>query len=140
MHNNPDYILNTVQNGASGYVPKDSDHDEILRAIRTVSRGDLYYPPSASSLIIRYLMYGKAAPVVVTEPINTMSSRSIWTKLTSREAQILTCLIEGMNSRDIAQHFGSSPNTVANQRASLIRKAGVNNTAELITIALRERK
>ncbi len=71
-------------------------------------------------------------------PVDTMEE--MWGKLTSREAQILTCLIEGLNSRDIAERLGSSPNTVANQRASLIWKAGVSNTAELISMALRQRK
>jgi DNA-binding CsgD family transcriptional regulator len=65
---------------------------------------------------------------------------SVWKKITDREAQILTCLTEGLSSRDIARRFGISPHTVANQRASLIRKAGVSSTAELISLALRDAK
>ena len=59
MHNNPDYILNAVQNGAAGYLLKDTDREEILRAIRTVVTGELYYPPNASSVIIRHLIIPK---------------------------------------------------------------------------------
>ncbi|MBO0938904.1 response regulator transcription factor [Fibrella sp. HMF5335] len=140
MHNNPAYILNSVKNGASGYLLKDSDHDEILKALRTVALGDLYYPPSASSVIIRHLMDAKPMrPVSVEAVVEEAPAQSVWGKLTSRETQILTCLIDGLSSRDIAERFGSSPNTVANQRASLIRKVGVNNTAELISMALRQR-
>ncbi len=56
MHSNPDYILKAVQHGAAGYLLKDTGLEEILRAVRTVVEGDLYYPPSASSVIIRNLI------------------------------------------------------------------------------------
>jgi DNA-binding NarL/FixJ family response regulator len=140
MHNNPAYILNSVKNGASGYLLKDSDHDEILTALRIVALGELYYPPSASSVIIKHLLDVKPIRPIPVGVVEAVSVRSVWGKLTGRETQILTCLIDGLSSRDIAERFGSSPNTVANQRASLIRKAGVSNTAELISLALRQRK
>ncbi|OIN61259.1 response regulator transcription factor [Arsenicibacter rosenii] len=136
MHNNPDYILNAVQNGAAGYLLKDTDRDEILRAIRTVVTGELYYPPNASSVIIRHLIIPK---VKKEDDPAIPRSKTVWHKITTREAQILTCLTQGMSSREIAGQFDISPNTVANQRASLIKKAGVKNTAELIRMALTER-
>nr|WP_293844293.1 response regulator transcription factor [uncultured Arsenicibacter sp.] len=136
MHNNPDYILNAVQNGAAGYLLKDTDREEILRAIRTVVTGELYYPPNASSVIIRHLIIPK---VKNDDDLALPRSKTVWNKITTREAQILTCLTQGMSSREIAEQFDISPNTVANQRASLIKKAGVKNTAELIRMALTER-
>ncbi len=68
------------------------------------------------------------------------SPASIWNKVTSREHQILQCLTEGMSSKEIAQRFSISPHTVANQRASIIRKARVKNTAELVSLALKENR
>lgn len=137
MHNNPDYILKAVQHGAAGYLLKDTGQEEILAAVRAVFEGGLYYPPNASSVIIRQLVMPntgqqKEEKVVAKQP-------SIWNKITSREAQILTCLIEGMSSSGIAERFGISPNTVANQRASILRKAGVKTTVDLIRVALQER-
>jgi len=137
MHHNPDYILNSVQNGAAGYLLKDTNEEEILRAVRTVAEGELYYPPNASSVIIRQLVFPKSAPAEATPP--ETAPDSIWHRITSREAQILTCLSEGMSSREIAERFSISPNTVANQRASLMRKAGVKNTVDLIRLALKEK-
>ncbi|MFD1143104.1 response regulator [Larkinella insperata] len=140
MHNNKDYILKSVQYGAAGYLQKDTDREEILRAIRAVVGGDLYYPPSASSIIIRHLML-PTAPAASDETSPAPSSKSsIWNKVSSREAQILTCLIEGMSSQEIAKRFDISSNTVANQRASILRKAGVKNTVELIRLALNEKR
>ena len=137
MHNDPDYILKAVENGAVGYLLKDTGQEEILRAVRSVVNGDLYYPPNASSVIIQHLILinkSQQKPGVIAGP----KPPSVWNKITSREAQILTCLIDGMSSPEIAEKFGISANTVANQRASIIRKAGVKNTVDLIRVALHE--
>lgn len=138
MHNNPDYILKAVQNGAAGYLLKDTGQEEILQAVRTVVNGDLYYPPNASSVIIQHFILLSKSTKKETA-VSGPKPPSIWNKITSREAQILTCLIDGMSSPEIADRFGISPNTVANQRASIIRKAGVKNTADLIRKALEEK-
>lgn len=139
MHNNPDYILNAVQNGAAGYLLKDTDREEILRAVRAVAGGELYYPPNASSIIIRHLIIPKGGRKSEDPSNGSNGMASVWNKITPREAQILNCLSEGMSSREIAERFEISPNTVANQRASIMRKAGVKNTAELVSLALREK-
>lgn len=137
MHNNPDYIIKAVQHGAAGYLLKDTGLEEILRAVRTVFSGDLYYPANASSVIIQHLVL--PGNTQRKETRNEPLRASIWNKITSRETQILSCLIDGMSSPEIANRFGISPNTVANQRASIIRKAGVKNTVDLIRIALEEK-
>ena len=139
MHSNPDYILKAVQHGAAGYLLKDTSLEEILRAVRTVVKGDLYYPPNASSVIIRSLILPGTNPRHEATTSSSKTALSIWNLITSREAQILTCLIDGMSSPAIADHFGISPNTVANQRASIIRKAGVKTTVDLIRLALEEK-
>lgn len=138
MHNNPDYILKSVQYGAAGYLLKDTSQDEILRAVRTVIKGDLYFPPVASSIIIKHLR--TASSVTSAEEAEVTRSAGIWNRITSRESQILDCLINGMSSPEIARHFGVSANTVANQRASIMRKANVKNVVDLIRLALADRK
>jgi len=139
MHNNPDYILSAVKSGAAGYLLKDTGRDEILRAVRSVAAGELYYPPNASSIIIRNLVLQKQEEEE-PETKSLPGGPSVWNKMTPREQQILQCLTEGMSSKDIAEHFAISSNTVANQRASIMRKANVKNTAELIGMALRDRQ
>ena len=138
MHNNPDYIISAVKNGAAGYLLKDTGREEILKAVRSVAAGELYYPPNASSIIIRNLVLQKQEEEEPEIKL-TAGNPSVWNKMTPREQQILQCLTEGMSSKDIAEHFAISSNTVANQRASIMRKANVKNTAELIGMALRDR-
>ncbi|GLU55652.1 DNA-binding response regulator [Dyadobacter frigoris] len=137
MHNNPDYILSAVSSGAAGYLLKDTGRDEILKAVRSVAAGELYYPPNASSIIIRNLILPKKQTEIAE--VKSVNTASVWNRMTPREQQILQCLTEGMSSKDIAEHFTISSNTVANQRASIMRKANVKNTAELIGLALRDR-
>ncbi len=138
MHNNSDYILAAVKSGAAGYLQKDTSREEILKAVRSVFKGELYYPPSTSSIIIRSLIKHVTA---VPEPYQGLVQNpgaSIWKALTPREQQILQCLTEGLSSKEIGEHFDISSNTVANQRASIMKKANVRNTAELISLALKE--
>ncbi|WP_138993767.1 response regulator transcription factor [Larkinella sp. C7] len=139
MHNNKDYILKSVQYGAAGYLQKDTDREEILRAVRAVVDGELYYPPSASTVIIRHWVVPETGTLKEEYSPGSKSRSSIWNKVSSREAQILTCLTEGMNSQEIAKKFDISTNTVANQRASILKKVGVKNTVDLIRLALEEK-
>ncbi len=140
MHNNPDYILKAVQNGAAGYLLKDTNQEEILRAVRTVVSGELYYPPNAASVIIRHLVLPNASQRKAETKPGAKAPLSVWNRITAREGQILTCLIDGMSSPEIADRFGISPNTVANQRASIMRKIGVKNTVDLIRMALEDKR
>ncbi|RRB00894.1 response regulator transcription factor [Larkinella rosea] len=139
MHNNKDYILKSVQNGAAGYLQKDTDREEILRAVRAISTGEFYYPPSASSVIIQHLIVPAGSTQDQAVSYSPRKKSSIWNKVSSREAQILTCLTEGMSSQEIAKRFDISANTVANQRASILKKVGVKNTVDLIRLALEEK-
>lgn len=137
MHNNTDYTLSSALNGASGYLEKDTSRDEMLRAIRAIAKGELYFPPYASSVIIKNLLK-QLSRVSDTRPVQEeVQEKSIWKIITPREQQILKCLTEGMSSKDIAEKFDISSNTVANQRASIMKKANVKNTAELISLAMK---
>lgn len=137
MHNNTDYILSSALNGASGYLEKDTSREEMLKAVRAIAKGELYFPPYASSVIIKNLLKQLArVPDTRSEP-EEVQEKSIWKIITPREQQILKCLTEGMSSKDIAEKFDISSNTVANQRASIMKKANVKNTAELISLAMK---
>lgn len=137
MHNNTDYMLSSALSGASGYLEKDTGRDEMLKAIRTIARGDLYFPPYASSVIIKNLLKQLARVPDARPEQEEVQEKSIWKIITPREQQILKCLTEGMSSKDIAEKFDISSNTVANQRASIMKKANVKNTAELISLAMK---
>ncbi len=133
MHNKTDYILNSVQYGASGYLLKETNDEEIVLAITAVAAGELYFPPAISSVIIRQLLPSR--PRSRPEP-NNEGQESPLARLSAREVQVLECLKEGLSNAEIARRFDTSPHTVANQRASILKKVGVKNTAELISLSM----
>ena len=137
MHNNADYILSSVQNGASGYLLKDTGREEILAAIRSIFKGELYFPPAAASIIIRNMMKQINRIPEPKAEINELDTGTVWKVISPREQQILKCITEGMSSKEIADKFEISVNTVANQRASIMKKLNAKNTAELISLALK---
>jgi DNA-binding NarL/FixJ family response regulator len=132
MHNDTDYILKSVENGANGYLLKDSRKDEIMNAILAVSAGRKYFPPDISALIIEDLMAktqnGNYAP-------KTVKSQGIYLQITKKEKEILNYIIEGKNSREIAEYLKLSIRTVDNHRANMMKKTKAKNTADLVNLA-----
>jgi DNA-binding NarL/FixJ family response regulator len=113
--------------------------NQVKIRLKTVhlARGELYYPPYAASIIIKSLIKNSSFVTAPEPKTEEQPGASIWKIITPREQQILKCLTEGLSSKEIGERFDISANTVANQRASIIRKANVKNTAELISLALR---
>ena len=130
MYDNEEYILSAVEAGALGYLLKDAPREEILTAIRTVARGEKYFNSSVSNIIINgYLKVKKSGN---TEPSNTI-------KLSKKEMIILKHIVQGLNSREIADKLELSIRTVDNHRANMMKKLSVKNAAELVKLAI-ERK
>lgn len=130
MYDNEEYILRAVEVGALGYLLKDAPREEILNAIKTVARGEKYFNSSVSNIIINgYLKVKKSG---IAESDDTV-------KLSKKEMIILKLIIEGLNSRQIADKLELSTRTVDNHRANMMKKLSVRNTAELVKIAI-ERK
>lgn len=123
MHNNQEYMVRSVENGAMGYLLKDTTKVEIMKAIQTVSEGRKYFPTTVSSMIIDGLLHQKPQK----EVINTR-----FEKLSKKEKQILNLVSEGMSSKEIAEKLFLSIRTVSNHRANIIKKTKVKNTADLV--------
>jgi DNA-binding NarL/FixJ family response regulator len=129
MHDNQEYIVQSVENGASGYLLKDTNKSEIMKAIKTVASGNKYFPPHISAQIITVLLEKtRANESNIKQNINIK-------ELSKKENQILPLLAEGLSSQEIATKLFLSIRTVSNHRANIIKKTKVKNTAELIKLA-----
>jgi len=129
MYDNEDYILRAVEVGALGYLLKDAPKDEILAAIRIVARGDKYFNSSISNIIINgYLKVKK-----------TTQDDSSAAKLSKKEHVILKFIVDGVNSREIADKLELSVRTVDNHRANMMKKLSVKNAAELVKLAIEKK-
>ena len=130
MHNNEDYVLKSVEAGAFGYLLKDNTRDEMLGAIKTVASGEKYFSPSVSNIIVdSYLQKVK----------KTDKGGSKKSKLSKQEKAILKYIIDGSNSREIAEKLNLSVRTVDNHRGNMMRRLQVKNAVELVRKALDEK-
>ena len=111
------YILRMMDNGALGYVLKNSSEDEIIAAIKDVV---------ASKNHIGF---------EVNEILNQSSKGSDSPLLTRREAEVLKMIADGFTNQEIADKIFVSPLTVDSHRKNLLMKLSAKNTAELIKIA-----
>ena len=126
MHGEEEHLLPVLEAGGSGYVNKRSADEELIEAIRTVARGDVFLYPSAAKLLLRGL---KAK----TEP----GEEDPVEKLTDREREVLALTVEGFSSTEIGKKLFISPKTVDTYRARIMEKLGLHHRSELVRFALR---
>ena len=124
MHDNAEYVLESVRAGAHGYLLKDTAATELRTAIRTVCRGESYFsPPIASRL--REALRGE----------HETHAGSL-AQLTGRERDVLLGVVRGRTNKEIAGELGISHRTVETHRESLMRKLQIRTVAELTRFAL----
>ncbi|MBA4053819.1 MAG: DNA-binding response regulator [Marivirga sp.] len=121
MHEEPEYVLNTLKLGASGYLLKNIDRFELERAILTVFEGGKYFSPVVTNILAE--SYKKPEP---NEPA----------EVTPREKEVLELVAQGNSTKLIADKLGISIRTVESHRINMLKKLKVNNTAELIKQAI----
>jgi DNA-binding NarL/FixJ family response regulator len=122
MHKDSVYVREILRAGARGYLLKDSEDEDLLRAIRAVSRGEAFLSPAISSAVLTD--YRKH----VTNPVDL---------LTSREREVLTMIAEGKTNKEIANALNLSVYTVESHRGSVMEKLNLHNTGDIVRFALR---
>jgi DNA-binding NarL/FixJ family response regulator len=125
-YKNDEYVREALRAGAEGYVLKDASYDELVAALRSVASGRRYISPEVSGQLVDKLLHRGLAPPPATP----------WDKLTPRERSIMKLVAEGRTNREAAEFLHVSPKTVEKHRASLMRKLGLRNAAELTLAAL----
>lgn len=126
LHAEEEYLLPVLEAGGSGYVTKSSADEELIQAIRTVARGDVFIYPSAARLLLqRYKV------------VESSKDRPPVERLTEREREVLTLTAEGYSSSEIGSRLYISPKTVETYRARIMQKLGLTHRSELVRFALR---
>jgi two-component system response regulator NreC len=122
MHRDGVYVRETLRAGARGYLLKDSEDDDLLRAIRAVNRGEAFLSPAISDAVLTdYRRH-------VTNPIDL---------LTSREREILTMIADGKTNKEIANALNLSVYTVESHRGSVMEKLNLHNTGDIVRFSIR---
>jgi DNA-binding NarL/FixJ family response regulator len=124
MHDNAEYVLESVRAGAHGYLLKDTAATELRNAIRAVCRGESYFSPPVAS---------RLTAAVRGEQDNHHSALE---QLTGREREVLLGIARGRTNKEIAGELGISHRTVETHRESLMRKLQIRTVAELTRFAI----
>jgi two-component system, NarL family, response regulator NreC len=124
MHRTDEYFFEMLKAGASGYVLKAADTEELISAIRVVARGETFlFPTMAKKLVQDYVRrFGEVEA----------AGQAL---LTGREQEILRLVAEGYSNKEIAERLVLSPSTVHSHRSNLMRKLNLSSQHALIQYA-----
>ena len=122
MYAEEQYAIRSLRDGASAYLTKASAPDELVQAIRAVAKGEKYITPSVAERMVAY--------------IELDSERPRHELLSDRELQVLVLLGGGKSVGDIASELSLSVKTISTYRARILKKTGMENTAQLIKYAV----
>jgi DNA-binding NarL/FixJ family response regulator len=125
MFDDDDSVFAVMRAGARGYLLKDADRAELLRAINAVRRGEAIFSPAIAQRMMGYFAARSRAPGAVAPFPN----------LTEREREILELIAKGQNNQAIAGQLALSIKTVQNYVSSILNKLQVADRAEAIVRA-----
>lgn len=127
VHAEERYLLPVLEAGGSGYVRKSSAHTDLLNAIRTVARGEVFLDPAATKTLLRGYL-GR---------VNAGDEIDLGEVLSEREREVVKLTAEGHTAQQAADILSLSPKTIETYRHRAMQKLGLTNRAELVRYALR---
>ena len=127
QHDDERYVIPVIQAGACGYLLKRSASNELIKAIRIVSQGGSFLPPTIADKVLRAF---RSSPD--EHPADEESDL-----LTEREREVLVLVTEGRTSNEVARLLHISQKTVMCHRANIYKKLGTHKRIELIKYASR---
>ncbi|WP_242092415.1 response regulator [Aestuariivivens sediminicola] len=120
MHDEGNYIAKCAKMGAYGYLLKNTDQEELLKAVRTVRKGKKYFNQNISEKMINFMS---------EHPVSNAM-------LSKKEHEVLELISKGLTTKEIAVKLYVSSRTIESHRANILKKLNVKNTAELIKKAV----
>ncbi len=128
IHEEEDYFFQMLNAGASGYVPKRAAPEDLLRAIHTVHRGEVFLHSTVASALVKDFLKRGISPTNKVEI----------SQLTDREQEVLRLIAEGLTNKQIGEQLGISPKTVARHRDNITQKLNLSSRTELTRYAIQK--
>ena len=128
MHDSEEYILKSVNAGASGYLLKDTGKIEFLKAIHTVQQGGKYFSGDISNVLVNNLL-NPNKEIRATSASNKNEETPFG--LTNKELQVLHLVLSGLTNKQISEKLQKSKRTIETHRFNFMRKMGVKNLIDL---------
>lgn len=127
QHENKEYVLPSLRIGASGYVLKRADGDELLQAIRRLFAGEMFFDPRVTGVLAD------------NDRHDVQESADPFDTLTEREREVFIMLARGNTYQQIADALFITVKTVDFHRANTMRKLGISSRSELVRYAIQRR-
>lgn len=122
VHDEEEYVVEGIRSGASGYLLKDVDAEQLVEAVVTVAGGGAVLHPRLAPGVVRSLRDPNPAPTEV---------------LTSRQAEVLALVAEGLSNREIGERLGTSGRTVEVHVSNILRRLDVSSRTEAVVQGIR---
>ena len=129
MHSDDTCVRQSLKAGARGYLLKDSEDLDLLKAIRVVGRGGSFFSPAISKVLLESYLADAGGREVEDN----------LTLLTDREREVLQLIAEGKTNKGIATLLSLSVNTVETHRKHVMEKLDLHNTAEIVRFAVQKK-
>jgi len=125
VYDEREYIVKILDAGGDGYLLKDTSPSELVRGIEAVHRGDAYFSPAVSRIVLsehkaRSLPKGRRPSAI----------------LSRRELEVVTLIAEGFTNKEIANTLFISERTVTTHRERIMKKLDVHSAGEILRYAL----
>jgi two-component system response regulator NreC len=127
MHSAKKFVREMFKAGASGYLLKDCEFDELAKAIRIVMSGKSYLSPEITDVLLDNYVRN------ASEEVST-----VFSELTKRERQVLQLMTEGLTTKQIGLKLQISPKTVEAHRLRVMDKLEIDSIAQLTKYAIQE--
>lgn len=128
MHTDRMFVRQSLKAGARGYLVKDAEDTDLVRAVKVVGRGGSFFNAEVSRMLLNDYLGEQGSS----------DGDDDLTRLTGREREILQLIAEGRTNGEIAGSLTLSLNTVETHRKQIMRKLDLHKTAELVRFALRK--
>ncbi|NVO19069.1 MAG: response regulator transcription factor [Bacteroidetes bacterium] len=129
MHTSEEYIFNSINAGAKGYLPKNTSKKELIDAIHTIARGEEYFAESISNVILK--SYIKKAKSGQDDGSDKES------QLSKRETEVLRLFAEGFSNQEIADKLFISIRTVESHKNHIMQRLELKSSVDLVKFAIR---
>jgi len=134
-----EYVYQALRAGASGFLVKDAEPEELIRAVRVVHRGEALLSPSVTRRLIASLATrAPAVPATAAagrDPANPARPAADLARLTEREREVLALVAQGLSNEEIATRLYLSPLTTKTHVSHIMTKLGARDRAQLVVIA-----
>lgn len=124
-----EFLSTGIQCGINGYIPKDTDKETMIKAIRTVYGGERYFTEAITKLVFE--------DFYVHEKLKNPETTRLPNDLTKREYEVLGLVAMGKGNKEIAELLFISVKTVETHKGHILEKLGLKNSAELIKYAIK---